>query len=210
MRVHCIAALVLVACADVLAQEGRPTFAEPNFPASKACPQAFKAIRAPGNQMMSILRVAKSKGDKDFLEVGAGRTHRDRSECQVEIRFEKPLSAAEVVSIDIRIAEFKDPSTSVSYVVGLGRQEHKLQYGRGRWMDGSPGSDLKRFLVPASAGTKAVRIKFAGSASSQDRVATAIVAVDSMDLCVLDPANPEACGVSGRPNQSAPAASAPP
>jgi hypothetical protein len=60
-----------------------------------------------------------------------------------------------------------------------------------------------------SAGTKVVRLRFTGSAVSADGQATAIVAIDSMDLCVIDPAKPEICGAAGKPNASASAASSP-
>lgn len=210
MKVHCVAALVLLACSPALAQQGRPTFAEPRFPASKACAQTFGATRAPGNHVMSVLRVAKNKDDKDFLEVGAGRARRDRSQCTIEIRFEKALATAEVLSIDMRGDEMKDPDTAISYVISLGRQSHKVEYARGRWIDGAASDAFKRFQVPLIAGTRELRIKLSGTASSSDGTATAIVALDSMDMCVVDPARPDVCGLAGRANPSAAAASAPP
>lgn len=210
MKAFCIAVLLLFASLPTSAAPARPTFAEPRFPPSKNCPQTFNATRAPGNQVISILRVAKSTRNKDFLEVGAGRLRRDQSACTVEIRLEQPLATAVVLSIDMRGEEVKDPSTSVTYTISLGRQDHKLVYGPGRWLDGSPGDAIKRFQVPMSAGTRLLRLKFTGSAVSADGQATAIVAIDSMDLCVIDLAKPEVCGAVGRPNASASAASAAP
>lgn len=177
-----------------MAQQSRPSFAEPVFQTSAHCPLKFNGTRSPQNQVLSILRVAKDKNDPGFLAVGAGHAKVAKSFCAMEIRLEKPLVAPELLSIDMRGQDIKEADTVLSYGLRIGSQEHKMDYARGRWLDTASGGEIKRFVVQLKASTQVIRLALSGMAKSQDGKATALYDFDSLDFCFVDADHPEYCG----------------
>lgn len=181
-----------------------PTFADAVIPSNQArCTQGFNSTRSPDNRVLSVLRTVKTTKDKEFLAVGPGFGTHDRAECVIDVPFQQPLNASRTLSVDYRGLEDKQSHTRASLTVTLGNQTHQFAYADGRWLDGSPGTDIKRFLLDVPAGTRKVRIKIAGSASSTNKTDTALIGFDALDMCFVDPDHPEYCGMTGKPNQRA-------
>jgi len=207
MRSICLGAFSFLAAGLAVAQDDRPTFAEPVFMPSSSCPLTFSGTRTPQNQILSILRVAENKDALNFVAVGQGYPAAVKSFCAMEIRFEKPLRAPEKISIDMRGLELKDPNTALSVTIRIGSQDHKADYARGRWLD-DLSTASKRFVIGLEAGTHGIRLALSGAAKTYDRTSNAFYAFDAFDLCFVNPARPQDCGPGGQPNPS-PAASAP-
>lgn len=181
-----------------------PTFADAVIPSNQArCTQSFNSTRSPDNRVLSVLRTVKTSKDKEFLAVGPGFGTHDRAECVIDVLFQQPLNASRTLSVDFRGSENKQSHTRASLKITLGSQTHQFAYAEGRWLDGAPGTDIKRFLLDVPAGTTKVRIKIAGSASTINKTDTALIGFDSLEMCFVDPDHPEYCGMAGMPNQHA-------
>ncbi|RYI20655.1 MAG: hypothetical protein EON48_08650 [Acetobacteraceae bacterium] len=210
MKIQYQAALALLFISGLAAaQPPRPSFAPPVFQPAANCPLTFSGTLSPQGQVLSILRVAKHKDDPSFLAAGQGRAKQNKSFCAMEIRLEKPLAGAELLSIDMRGQDIKDFDAVLSYGLRIGPQEHKVEYARGRWLDTASGGEIKRFVVRLSPKTQVVRIALSGMARSYDGTANASYDFDSLDFCFVDAGQPEYCGPASLPLPLSPGASAP-
>lgn len=210
MKTQCLTALaLLVAGGLAAAQPSRPSFADPVFPASPHCPLKFNGTLSPQAEVLSVLRVAKTKNDPNFLAVGQGHARKAQSSCMLEIRLAKPLDGPELLNVDMRGQDVKEADTVLSYALRIGSQQHKVDYARGRWLDNASGGEIKRFAVRLAAGTQLIRIALSGMAKSQDGKATALHDFDSLDFCFVDPDHPDYCGPGSQAAPPAAAASSP-
>lgn len=178
-----------------------PAFADAVIPLNQVhCRQGFSSTRSPDNRTLSVIRTARTTKDKEFLMVGPSFGVHDRAECVIDVLFQQPLNAPLTLSVDYRGIEDKQPHTRVLLTVSLGRQSHEFSYADGRWLDGAPGADVKRFLLDVPAGAKKVRIKVSGKATSINKRDSALIGFDALDICFVDPSHPEYCGMAGQPN----------
>lgn len=190
--------------ADTSAPVLSPTFVDAVIPPGQArCAQGFSSTRSPDNRVLSVLRSAKTSKNKEFLAVGPGFGTRDRAACTIDVAFERRLQAPRTLSVDYRGLEDKQPHTRVSLVVTIGSQAHRFSYADGRWLDGTPGTDIKRFLVDVPTGVKRLRISVSGTATSTNGTDSALIGFDALDMCFVDPENPDYCGLASQPNRRA-------
>lgn len=206
MKIACLFVPLLLAAGGAVANDARPTFAEPVFQTSAACPLRFIAARSPQNQILSILRSGVGETKPEFLAVGGKLPKRTKSFCTMEIRFERPITTPQKLSIDMRSGEEKDADAVMAVSFRIGSQEHKTEYARGRWLDNPP-TDARRYVTLLKPGAQSVRLTLSGMAKIYDEQAKTFFAFDTLDLCFVDPDRPQDCAASGQPNPSA--ASAP-
>jgi hypothetical protein len=89
--------------------------------------------------------------------------------------------------------EKSGPLSSVQYTFMFGNQRHSIEYAKGRLVDNP--TTLNRIRVTEiPKGTRKFSIIIEGKAKSHGDNDVAIVNIDSIDVCFIDPARPDACG----------------
>jgi len=134
--------------------------------------------------------------DSTVLDVGAGSSRLTSFSCSFRVHFRNSLLASGAVQLTFTPFAAKDPRSNLRMDVLIGPQVHRIEYQRGRVFEpeNNPNSFFRAQLFDLPKGTQSFRVKLSGTAVSIDGVAIAQLALDSIQICNVDPAVPELCG----------------